>query len=484
MGDWQVSENGEVLFMPAPPPVDATWSPAARANLKKTTETLKAIKIEWFSDGPLDILLPRDVRRYQAEQLLTHLAQACNFKKSPTSMDREIWASDGSMLPAAVGIGDDKSVTAAVTGPITMVVKILGHNCSILQGELMGLIMGLIFAGHTSETPQIYSDHMNTTRLIHDSNTHVNQDARVRHMNARSYYRWILTLAKEKRAMVHYTRGHSDGFSIPSQMNNEADHYASSAQRALESIPHAPSPTFFMDDYTFYRENDGWIESNTRTFIDFFLTRESSCELDVGHQQRMAISFYDKTTPPDYPYLRAVSAHSALVQLYARSGQLATADLLYSRGKLGSNRCRFGCEDVEDMHHLFVECARFTKWREEVKEDLLRRTKRKLDDLNIEEAGQDGLLMAVKSLFKNDSSIWPLHYSFYYVGHMPNLDKFLTKDLPISQLARRRLLHNLSADWHLFSIRLAGRIFGEVQREMARRNETEIGAGRRKNGRK
>jgi hypothetical protein len=47
---------------------------------------------------------------------------------------------DGSMIPAASGISDRKSITAAVTGPATLILQIKDRNASILQGEQMGLL--------------------------------------------------------------------------------------------------------------------------------------------------------------------------------------------------------------------------------------------------------------------------------------------------------------------------------------------------------
>jgi hypothetical protein len=55
------------------------------------------------------------------------------------------WGSDRSMKPAAVGILDNKIVTAAITGPITLKMKISGRNSNILHGEVLSLIMGHIF---------------------------------------------------------------------------------------------------------------------------------------------------------------------------------------------------------------------------------------------------------------------------------------------------------------------------------------------------
>ncbi|KAJ7856161.1 hypothetical protein B0H13DRAFT_1463299, partial [Mycena leptocephala] len=138
--------------------------------------------------------------------------------------------------------------------------------------------------------------------------------------------------------------------------NFEADHYASSAQRHLHGVFTAPIPTLFMDDYTFYTRDDGWIESNIRNYVEKSQTIGTSKRLAAGHQQRMALSHYDTKAPPEYPYTHAYSAYSAVVHLSARSGQLATADLLYSRGKSDDARCRMGCDAIEEQHHIFVIC--------------------------------------------------------------------------------------------------------------------------------
>ena len=47
------------------------------------------------------------------------------------------------MIPTTSGLGDEKSVTVAVTG----VVQLSGQNLFVLHGELMGLIMGLVLSG-------------------------------------------------------------------------------------------------------------------------------------------------------------------------------------------------------------------------------------------------------------------------------------------------------------------------------------------------
>ncbi|KAJ7939234.1 hypothetical protein B0H13DRAFT_2300987 [Mycena leptocephala] len=108
---------------------------------------------------------------------------------------------------------------------------------------------------------------------------------------------------------------HTDETSLSSRINSEADHYASHAQRAIHTVFTAPIPTFFMDDYTFFTDTDGWIESNIRNFIDKLSTRSISRHLGAGHQQRMALHLYDPTPPPEWSYTHAYSAYSAVVQL-------------------------------------------------------------------------------------------------------------------------------------------------------------------------
>ncbi|KAJ7905947.1 hypothetical protein B0H13DRAFT_2334037 [Mycena leptocephala] len=186
------------------------------------------------------------------------------------------------MIPASASLCESRRVTAAVTGPSTLVVQLNGRNLSILHGELMGHILAFVLRSNADPTviPTLYSDHQNSVDLIEDIQTRVSQDSRLRGMNGRSYYRWILALARERRL-----------------------------------VPIAPTPTFTMDTYTLYTKADGWLESNARNFIDFFLAKEAAEKLAHGNKLRMLTSIHGNMPPPDYPYTRALSAHSAVIQL-------------------------------------------------------------------------------------------------------------------------------------------------------------------------
>jgi hypothetical protein len=103
----------------------------------------------------------------------------------------------------------------------------------------------------------------------------------------------------------------------------------------------------------------------------------------------------------------------------------------------------------------------------------MKKTRRRIELAKLEEAQLTSLLQTAKSLFSNCPNTWPLHYSFYYLGHVPKLNSHVDPDIFMNRLARERFLHNVSGDWHMSSIRLASRIWGRVQKEMAKRRDLE-----------
>jgi hypothetical protein len=68
-----------------------------------------------------------------------------------------------------------------------------------------------------------------------------------------------------------------------------------------------------MDEYTSYRDADGWIESDIRAFVNYFLPSEMACALAFGNRMRMFTWAHDTHKPPECPYTRAVSAHSRVI---------------------------------------------------------------------------------------------------------------------------------------------------------------------------
>jgi hypothetical protein len=96
-------------------------SAAVVANWNKVTLSLSQSNLNWFFHGSVDLLTPRLQRRDDAELYIQALALTCKFQPSPSTHNNTTWATDGSMIPASSSISDAKSVTAAATGPATLI---------------------------------------------------------------------------------------------------------------------------------------------------------------------------------------------------------------------------------------------------------------------------------------------------------------------------------------------------------------------------
>ena len=190
------------------------------------------------------------------------------------------------MIPSSAGVLDPKTVVGAATGSRTLAMKIPGSNISILHGELGGLILALVLSDDTGTASRcirrLLTDHLNTVRLVEDSQSGVDQTAHLRFMNGRSYYRWLLNLIDRSEARIEYTLGHSTQATLEANMNNEADFYASTSQKLLRDLPCMPTPTFFMNSFTVHSASDGWIESNIPLYIDALMARSCAKELGIA----------------------------------------------------------------------------------------------------------------------------------------------------------------------------------------------------------
>ena len=109
----------------------------------------------------------------------------------------------------------------------------------------------------------------------------------------------------------------------------------------------------------------GFIESTVFCYVDSLLAKAHAAMLNTCHEPLPSLPLFDNTPPPTYPYTKSLSSYSAVIQLYARSGQLDTALHLSSRLKEGFQPwCRFGCQKIEEPHHIFILCPRFTSLRD------------------------------------------------------------------------------------------------------------------------
>jgi hypothetical protein len=129
-------------------------------------------------------MIPKKVRKSQAENYITTLARIQPLPPSRLPHNGSNWASDASMIPAASGIGDSKSVTATITGPQTLILRVIRRNMSILQGELVGLVAGLLMAADNSMLSTLHMDHLNSVRIIQDIRLKIGMESKLRSTNS------------------------------------------------------------------------------------------------------------------------------------------------------------------------------------------------------------------------------------------------------------------------------------------------------------
>ncbi|KAK0228538.1 hypothetical protein IW262DRAFT_1351615 [Armillaria fumosa] len=258
-----------------------------------------------------------------------------------------------------------------------------------------------------------------------------------------------------------YTPAHTDSSSTPSTVNALADQLASGSQYLQVRPPPAPLPTFFMGSFMLYSQNDGYIETSITSYLPSVLTSALYSSPDFRPAMTMLLPLYDQHTPPEHPYLRASSAYSALVQLYARSDQLDTTYTRFRRFGNISPLCISGCDSLETVHHIFVSCPTYRSFRQQATKTLITETSRILDSAEVPLLICRSFLHVIRRLFE-DGPDWPQSLSRFYLGLMPPLPKHT--GLP--EAKENRLLARIAHTWHTSCIRLAGRIWAEYKRRV------------------
>ena len=109
------------------------------------------------------------------EENIRTLTNLLEIHPSPNVENDKTWASNRSMRPVASGVLDEKTVTAALTGSRTMVMKLNSHNINILHGEIFSLIMGHLPPSNR-ENHHLYSDHLNTVCFLQDVRSNREQE--------------------------------------------------------------------------------------------------------------------------------------------------------------------------------------------------------------------------------------------------------------------------------------------------------------------
>lgn len=413
------------------------------------------------------LALPRTLRQSLLEDLLLAAAQISPIPPLDARTFADTIVADGSMIARSVTTRPANHVTFAVTSPVSSFVCAVAPSAptaSSLHGEVYGLIAAALHAMHSAAftSPILYTDHLNSVRYL-ENVRNTPTDGYCPAITAGCLYRWLLDILARSRTppRVTYTPAHTAARSIPARANRVVDYLASSSHAAATPPIAVPLPTFSLPDYCLYSARDGFIESNVQAYIIHTLATRTAADPDFRPSTTLCLPVYNPLPPPAHPYLRASSAYSPLVQLYARCGQLDTALTRFTRFGDIAPWCRFGCSVFETTHHVFAHCPTFASLRALALSSLRTEVAGLLATAESPATLTSSLLRTTSALFEDDADTWPQYATRYYLGTMPP-----TSFEEALSLADRRVVSSVCNAWHAASIRLAGRIWGDYKRRI------------------
>ncbi|KAF8995602.1 hypothetical protein BDZ89DRAFT_1029558 [Hymenopellis radicata] len=421
-----------------------------------------------------DLAIPRMVRMRLAEQTIHALLSSSTQPCLDIASASHLSATDASMIPASPTFRERRSVTmsfASTKAAGTLTLDAYGSSAFVYLGEVYALVLDILshYAYASDEPPSqshsILTDYLSSTRIIHSALSTVQSPHVWSSLPGCSLYRWILYLLRYRPPNVllptiTHTPAHTASQSTPARANAHVDGLASSSQHLALRPPAAPLPTFFMDAFMLYSEHDKYIESNISKYLEAALTSCVFSAPDFRPATTLLLPLYDEHPPPAHSYVRASSAYSPMVQLYARSSQLDTQYTRFLRFGDVSPLCPFGCGVLDTTHHIFVECPQFHHMRLDASTSAAHQASVMLNNADAPLATVLQYSTLARALFR-DGPRWPVGRSRFYWGILPKLPRVSTIT-PTS--ARDRLVHRIANIWHTEAIRLAGRIWGDYKR--------------------
>ncbi|KAF9028044.1 hypothetical protein BDZ89DRAFT_1066395, partial [Hymenopellis radicata] len=421
-----------------------------------------------------ELAIPRLLRMRLAEQTIRALVSSSPQPCLDMPSTSNISATDASMIPPSPTFRQQRSVTmsfASTEAAATLTLDAYGSSAFVYLGEVYALIVDILshYASAADRQPSqshsILTDYLSSTRIIHSALSTTQSPHVWSSLPGRSLYRWILYLLRHRPPnvplpVITHTPAHTTSQSTPARANAHVDYLASSSQRLPLRPPPAPLPTFFMDTFMLYSENDKYIESSISKYLDAALTSHVFSAPDFRPATTLLLPLYDEHPPPAHPYMRASSAYSTMVQLYARSSQLDTRYTRFLRFGDVSPLCPFGCGVVDTIHHIFVECPRYHHMRHQASTSAAHHASTILNNADVPLAVVTRYTRVAHTLFR-DSPRWPLAHSRFYWGLLPKLPRVN----PITpSAAHDRIVHRIANAWHTEAIRLTGRIWGDYKR--------------------
>ncbi|KAG1775612.1 hypothetical protein EV702DRAFT_972795, partial [Suillus placidus] len=223
-----------------------------------------------------------------------------------------------------------------------------------------------------------------------------------------SLYRWLFSLlhSTSPSPSLCWTAAHTGSLAPECLANDYVDRMASSAQHSAGVLASAPLATFAMDDFTVVAPDYGFIECNLSSFIISRLEHAYASHVSFRPAKALTLALYDRHLLPDFPYTRASSSYSAVVQLYARSSQLDTAQVRHRRFHDTPPWCHFGCDVFESMHHIFALCPAFMAIHRAHNMQLCDETSSLLEGKTTDSI-KEVFDRAAQRLFSDDAGLWP-----------------------------------------------------------------------------
>ncbi|KAF6745752.1 hypothetical protein DFP72DRAFT_924406 [Ephemerocybe angulata] len=487
VGTWIIlpSPHHQTLCIPRPAPTIAPQSIKGHwPRITDWTAGIHRFLHTFLAPDPTVIIPPKQRQVWAEDYLLGFSSLLSRFHDPQVPIEPHYFASDASKVPLSSPF-DPFPLSSVTFSSVshhtssTWSLQSLGPDPSTAEGEAFGILLNLLLASsHPTDDPIILSDHLSSVKFL-NSRQSLSHLSLHRHP-LRHIYLWILDILSRFQSppSLLHVKAHTSSTSLHSNLNHIVDYYAShshlpslttttASSFSFHLTPCVPVPTFFLDTFTPFSPRTGFISTRLQKFVDAaYLHRNGSTF--PSSNITFPPSLYDPRPPPLYPYHRAVSSFSAVVQLYARSAQLDSGRKLAVRTSSTDGRCRFGCLAEESSHHIFVECPRFFSIRHASTDNIISRANTILNVLQMDLP----LLPRLSNLlhhFLEDGSHWPAQRSFFYLGLVPKLDPLLHHHQlrHLSGLQREKLAAGLNGILHQGAILCAGRIWGIVRRRSA-----------------
>ncbi|PBK64850.1 hypothetical protein ARMSODRAFT_1022841 [Armillaria solidipes] len=202
--------------------------------------------------------LPPWLHMQKAHDLINTYYAFSPHKPSSSSISPRIFASDASMLPAALSFHHQHSITLfSISHSSALAINLDCFHTSVwvYHSEMYGLIASTIHQynlppppPYLFSSPSLYTDHLNSSHIIASAIHLPPLSHQWSSLPGRSLYRWLLHLLQHSPPPHHppniiYTPAYTNSSLTPSTVNMLADQLASGSQYLQLRPPPAPLPS-------------------------------------------------------------------------------------------------------------------------------------------------------------------------------------------------------------------------------------------------